>query len=745
MNLPAPARTLLSPVLLAVGAGALVVVPSHAQFVDITETSTGPAAPGVTYGLCWADFDLDGDPDAFVCRHYQRPIVFRNNGDGSVNYAFFPVLFDPAEDHHGGLIADFDQDGDPDIYLTGGADAGASTTPKKMYRNDGAFQFTDVAAEWGLEDGLARGRAASAMDVDGDGDVDLFVAKAARLASPNSLFLNDGNQQFTDVAAAAGLADDFGSVGGLWADYDHDGDPDLFISGEEEVTFETRLYRNEGGASFTDVTATALPGIGQVSAAAWGDYDNDGDLDLAACEGDRGLFDAIRWGPDSLFFFFNNRLGEDGLDGFGFTQTGDSAVFDLALDGFFQPDSVHISAQDLQPAFSPFGLHFDAIEDPPPFLPGQSTGFYLWSTSFLDRWNVHCSAPPQAGHTFAGLIRGNGQFISVDAVALEPYVSGPRGTRIWRNDGGTFTDVSAAALVHDGRNAHHVAWLDLDQDGWLDLYVLDKGDTSTLNAPNVLYRNRGGSTFEDATAVWALEGPAGGLGDAFAFDDFDLDGDLDVMFTSGAGPRFIAGMERVRLFRNDGPVGNRLRVHLQGVWSTREGHGAWVTCVSTKAGRQVRYVAGNNWRGGQQMLDPWFGLGPDSVADTVRVDWPAGGSDVFTNVSAGVITVVESHPLTDAPLASGPDIGPLGLVSRPNPATGGVVLAIRNRSTGGARVEIFDAGGRRILARDLPEGTSSLRWDGRDAAGRPAAAGVYFARCREGGRTAHAKIVRLDP
>ncbi|MCA9751573.1 MAG: VCBS repeat-containing protein, partial [Gemmatimonadetes bacterium] len=481
---PAPIRaTLFAAVFLAAATPAV----TRAAFVDVTDPAAGPALVGVTYGLGWRDFDLDGDPDAFVCRHYLRPVVFRNGGDGTIAYPFFPQLFESPDDHHGGLIADFDQDGDPDIYLTGGADAGASTVSKKMYRNDGNFQFRNVASAWGLADSLARGRASSAMDVDADGDVDLFVAKASRIASPNSLFLNDGNQNFTDVAAAAGVADDFGCVGGIWADYDRDGDPDLLIGGEEEFTFETRLYRNDGAVTFTDVTSTVLPGIGQIAAAAFGDYDNDGDLDLAAGLGDRGLFDGMLWSADSLYFFFNTQHGDNGLDGIAFTQTGDSATYNLALDGFFQPDSIWISETGFHPQFSPFTLPFE-IFNAPPFDPGVSTGFYLWTSPSLQTWQMRCSAPPEGQTSFAGVIRTNGTITGASLVGAEPFTQGPRGTRLWRNDGGVFTDVTIAAGITDTTNVHQLVWVDLDQDGRLDLYALNKGDTANLNLPDVFYR-----------------------------------------------------------------------------------------------------------------------------------------------------------------------------------------------------------------------------------------------------------------
>jgi hypothetical protein len=191
----------------------------------------------------------------------------------------------------------------------------------------------------------------------------------------------------------------------------------------------------------------------------------------------------------------------------------------------------------------------------------------------------------------------------VGLVAPEEYTHGERGTRLWRNDGGTFTNASAAFGLTDTVNVHFLQFVDVDQDGFLDLYVENAGDTQTANGPNVFYRNLGGASFQDQTATQQLFGPTRGLGDAFAFEDHDSDGDLDVAITGGTGPRFLALLERVRFYRNNGPVGNRLRVNLEGVYSTRDGYGAWVTCISATAGRQVRYVTGNTWRGGPTMLD----------------------------------------------------------------------------------------------------------------------------------------------
>lgn len=718
--------------------------PTEAGFVEVTMPATFVAAPGLSYGSAWADFDLDGNVDCFVCRHYERPIIYRNLGDGHLNYIFVPPLFDPPLDHHGPLVADFDDDGDPDIYLTAGADAGFGDSEKKLYRNDGSFSFVNVSPSWGLSDLLARGRSSSAMDVEGDGDVDLFVAKSPRATAPNSLFLNDGSQHYVDVAASAGLADAFGSVAGIWGDYDRDGDPDLLIGGEESDTFQTRLYRNDGNATFRNVTSQTLGGVGTIAAAAWGDADNDGDLDLAVGLGDPGLFDAVAWNADSLRYFFNTRFEDNGLDGVAFMQTGDSATYNVTLNGFFIPSNVFISESAYHPAFSPFQVPFE-IFGSPPFSPGQTTATYIWTQQFLNIWEMRCNAPPEAGHSFAGIITTNGDFTDAGIVAPEPYYHGQRGTRLWRNDGQWFVDVSASMGLVDTVNVHFLEWVDFDQDGKLDLYVENKGDTQTLNGPNLFYRNLGEAGFQNDTAEWNLAGPARGLGESFSVEDYDRDGDLDLLATSGTGPRFFTLFEQVRLYRNDTAVGHHLRVNLEGIWSTRDGYGAWVTCVSASAGRQVRYVTGNSWRGAQTMLDPYFGLGSDTVVDTLRVDWQSGSRNVLVGLAADTtVTVVENDPLIVAAPVTTSAPAELHLAATPNPATGAVVLVAQGRTVGaGARLTIWDAAGRRVLDKHLAPGESRAVWGGQDGRGRAATSGVYFARITEGPRVADTKIVHL--
>jgi hypothetical protein len=172
---------------------------------------------------------------------------------------------------------DFDSDGDQDLYVT------RYGQPNNPFRNDGPNAFVDVAVGSVLAN-TGHGRAAPCADYDNDGDLDLFLANEG---DPNKLFRNDGDNGFTD-ATMGSLGDDRNDVGVCWGDYDLDGNVDLYIT--EYLDGASRLFRNEGGGGFSDVTSQVLiKGRALSDAASWGDYDNDGDLDIYISSRDGNL------------------------------------------------------------------------------------------------------------------------------------------------------------------------------------------------------------------------------------------------------------------------------------------------------------------------------------------------------------------------------------------------------------------------------------------------------------------------
>jgi ASPIC and UnbV/FG-GAP-like repeat len=258
----------------------------------------GVATWSLSGGVVIDDFDGDGDFDLLTTTFDTRgePRYFRNDGGAFVDRTAQSGL----SGLYGGLNlvqSDYDNDGDLDAFVLRGAWLYAGGRhPGSLLRNDGAGRFSDVTFASGL--GAHRGPTQTGAwgDVDGDGDVDLFIGNehgpnpdyasdpGAQFDAPSELWRNDGDGTFTEVAAAAGIELREYVKGVVFGDYDNDGDPDLYAS---VLGGQNHLYRNDGrgaGASsmrFTDVTATAGVGSPVSSFPVWfWDYDNDGNLDL---------------------------------------------------------------------------------------------------------------------------------------------------------------------------------------------------------------------------------------------------------------------------------------------------------------------------------------------------------------------------------------------------------------------------------------------------------------------------------
>ena len=172
---------------------------------------------------------------------------------------------------------DYDNDGDLDFYVARDGD------PNLLYRKNSEGALTEVAGEAGVAD-PGKGETASWADYDRDGNLDLYVANfGSENPIPNQLYRNNGDGTFLEVGLAAGVADSGTTLAIAWADYDKDGDQDLFVANRDEGS---RLYRNNGDGTFTDVAASSGVTMTTAGDAGWGDYDNDGDLDLFVTAGD---------------------------------------------------------------------------------------------------------------------------------------------------------------------------------------------------------------------------------------------------------------------------------------------------------------------------------------------------------------------------------------------------------------------------------------------------------------------------
>ena len=223
-------------------------------------------------GSAWADLDNDGDLDCFVATwSNQSDFLYLNSGTGSfTKVTTGPLVTTPAYTDYCAW-ADYDLDGDVDLYVS----VGFGVFKSLLYRNDGAGAFTRILTGPVTNDGL-RAHGAAWGDYDRDGDPDLIVAN---ISQDNSLFKNTGGGNFTKVTGVEpGLGGGF-SERTYWLDIDNDRDLDLFVTNNQNQN--NFLYLNNGDSTFTKVVSGIVPNDpGFWFAAAPGDIDNDGDLDL---------------------------------------------------------------------------------------------------------------------------------------------------------------------------------------------------------------------------------------------------------------------------------------------------------------------------------------------------------------------------------------------------------------------------------------------------------------------------------
>lgn len=288
--------------------------------------STGALLTGVALGsIDWGDFDADGDLDLVIAGENENgnptTKIYRNEGGGTFT-EIGAGLKDVGVEGPSANWGDFDGDGDLDLLVTG-ADHNSETA--RIYRNEGGGTFSEIGADL---TGVYRS-SSDWGDFDGDGDLDLVVTGNFR----TNIYRNEGGGTFTEIEA--GLTNvDAGSSD--WGDFDADGDLDLVISGDSRQGFATKLYRNRGEGTFTEVDA-GLTGV-VFSSSDWGDFDGDGDLDLVITGLDTSIArSSTLYRNDGEGTFTEVEADLAGVDG-GTAEWGD-------FDGDGDPDLV-ISGRD---------------------------------------------------------------------------------------------------------------------------------------------------------------------------------------------------------------------------------------------------------------------------------------------------------------------------------------------------------------------------------------------------------------
>ena len=410
----------------------------------------------------------------------------------------------------GGAAAflDYDNDGDLDVYLINGSTLegfkpGQEPT-NKLYRNNGDGTFTDVTERAGVGD-TGWGMGCSVADYDNDGYPDIYVTNYG----PNVLYHNNGDGTFTDVTNRAGVGDKRWSTGSAWGDYDKDGDLDLYVS--NYLDFETLykrkdkslqpiiwrgikvmagprglkgaadvLYRNNGDGTFTDVTRQA--GVvdyqkGYGFSVVFGDYDNDGDLDLYIANDSTPNY-LYQNNGDGTFtevaLIAGVAYNEDGRE-----QAGMGVAYgDYDNDGYMDIFVTNFS-DDTNTLYHNEGNGFFTDVTFQAHLGEESLPYVCWGSSFFDYDNdgdLDLFVP--TGHVYPQVDRFNiGQTYAEKNLLFE------------NNGDGTFTEVSefAGPGLKIQKVSRGACYGDYDNDGDVDILILNLNDAPTL------LRNEGGN------------------------------------------------------------------------------------------------------------------------------------------------------------------------------------------------------------------------------------------------------------
>lgn len=426
-------------------------------------------------------------------------------------------------------------------------------------------------------------------DLENDGDLDVFVANTL---GNNALYRNDGNGSFTAISSSPATSDGGATTGGAWGDYDNDGLLDVFFVNRWQDHF---LYRGTGGFGFSKVTGSpATAGGSEAYHASWVDYDNDGFLDLYVVNV-----------SNVNYLYRNNGNGT-------FTKNTSSILANTsgAWIGSFWAD-----------------YNGDGLQD---VLLLKAGGNLLYRNTGNGGFSQVLSGPVV---TDSGLSSAAAWGDYDNDADLDLFISNRQGVNfLYRNDGGSFTRITQGTIASDSGDSNGAMWGDYDNDGWLDLHVT-RGDLPP-NQTNLLYRNNGNGTFTRVTTGPHVTDSEQSLSGVWV--DYDNDGSLD-LFVTNAGTN--------SLYRNSGAAGNWLKLKLVGQLSNRSAIGAKIFATATINGVQqtlLRQVSGEAGFHGQN-LELHFGLGAAPTVTAVRVEWPSGTFQTISNVGANQrLTITET-------------------------------------------------------------------------------------------------------
>lgn len=634
---------------------------SAPAFVEATANAGISSTQEETYSVSWMDFNADGKPDLWISPHGYRsldhpqgkkfPSLYLNQGGGTFNNIISQVWPSGITgDTHGSTWGDFDNDGDPDLFVVTGAQVGRGQVPNFFFVNN-AGKLREQAVALGLDYPLGRGRASLWFDFNKDGLLDILQLNEKRPdgLAPSTLF-RQTTTGFRDTNASVGLnadqASDFAQLG------DIAGNRDLDLLVQSHSQYPQKIYETTT-VPFTNLT-NAIPAYSYVADAVIADFNGDLHSDVFMTRNKFNNSSSIFQNNANvaLAHLVVNNQKEVGVS----FKTNGSVFFDFRRG--ISPSQVFIGSQGRHPTQLGFSLSptDPTVRGIKSHTPGSSPlGLYIGYNPVSKTWNAVLSyikykqfdlviETVQPASEMAGIGFGP---LNLSANDLQDVLL------LYNGSTNQYVDQIQGSGLGNPILAQSAVAGDFDNDMDVDLYV-NRG-YKTFNLSSVLYENQGDGTFVTVPNAGgavrrnlgfhfsALETNTFTTGARLAMADYNIDGFLDLFVSNNvlrATQKTYLGSPQ-QLFRNVGNNNHWIELDLRGVRSNRDGVGARVLLTAGGV-TQLREQGGGMHFATQNQQRIHFGLKNNTRIDKIEIQWPSGVVQQLFNVPSNqVLQVIE--------------------------------------------------------------------------------------------------------